>query len=110
MTLNLSGAIRLAAKAHAAQVDKKGEPYILHPLRVMLAVAPEDRIVAVLHDVLEDCPKFRGSVVDSVSTEDLEALCALTRSDVEDYLDFIVRASKNPKARRVKLADLRDNL
>ena len=33
-------AIELAAKSHAGQTDKGGHPYILHPLRLMLAVFP----------------------------------------------------------------------
>jgi len=51
----LERAIAIAAAAHAGQVDKAGQPYILHPLRVMLRVATEhERIAAVLHDVVED--------------------------------------------------------
>ena len=52
----LTDAIMLACAAHRGQVDKAGAPYILHSLRVMLAVTGEDqRIAAVLHDVVEDC-------------------------------------------------------
>jgi GTP diphosphokinase / guanosine-3',5'-bis(diphosphate) 3'-diphosphatase len=48
-------ALQIAAKAHEPQVDKHGQPYILHPLRVMSAVEGEEaRIVAILHDVIED--------------------------------------------------------
>jgi hypothetical protein len=54
----LEHAIALAACAHAGQVDKAGQPYILHPLRVMLRLSGADeRIVAVLHDVVEDTPR-----------------------------------------------------
>ena len=50
----LERAIEIAARAHAEQHDPSGEPYILHPLRMMLKLnAPDDRIVAVLHDVIE---------------------------------------------------------
>lgn len=52
----LEKAIEIAARAHAGVTDKAGAPYILHPLRVMLKVTSADsRIVAVLHDVVEDC-------------------------------------------------------
>ncbi len=34
----LERAIDIATEAHAGQFDKGGEPYILHPLRVMLRV------------------------------------------------------------------------
>jgi (p)ppGpp synthase/HD superfamily hydrolase len=51
----LNRAIILAVEAHAGQTDKAGDPYILHPLRVMLRFTdPTERIVAVLHDVIED--------------------------------------------------------
>lgn len=55
----LGRAIEIAVEAHAGQVDKAGAPYILHPLRVMLSLdGEEDRIVGVLHDVIEDCPAW----------------------------------------------------
>jgi (p)ppGpp synthase/HD superfamily hydrolase len=108
----LERAISIAAEAHAGQRDKAGEPYILHPLRVMLAVkTPEEQMAAALHDVVEDTPLtveqlrdfgFPDAVVDAVD--------ALTRREGEDYFDFVRRAAANPVARPVKLADLRDNL
>jgi (p)ppGpp synthase/HD superfamily hydrolase len=53
----LERAIAIAAEAHAGQTDKAGAPYILHPLRMMMGLtSDEERIVAVLHDVCEDCP------------------------------------------------------
>ena len=53
----LETAIQIAAEAHAGQKQKNGQPYILHPLRVMARVSTEEeQIVAVLHDVLEDNP------------------------------------------------------
>jgi hypothetical protein len=53
----LERAIVIAVEAHAGQVDKGGAPYVLHPLRMMLSMTSTDeRIVAVLHDVCEDCP------------------------------------------------------
>jgi hypothetical protein len=56
----LERAIEVAVVCHAGQVDKNGEAYILHPLRVMLAVREgggslEQQAAAVLHDVIEDC-------------------------------------------------------
>jgi len=108
----LEDAIVLAAESHRGQVDKAGAPYILHPLRVMLRLKDAaDRIAAVLHDVLEDTAitveflRERG-----YSEEVLNALDALTRRAGESYADFIERAAGNPLARRVKLADLADNM
>ena len=54
--MNLEKAIKIAVEAHTGQLDKGGNPYILHPLRVMLSLeTEEERIVGVLHDVVEDC-------------------------------------------------------
>ena len=108
----LEDAIILAATAHRGQVDKAGEPYILHPLRVMLQLEDQPgRIAAALHDVLEDtattADNLRGWGYDE---EVIEALEALTRREGESYADFIERLAPNPLARRVKLADLADNM
>ena len=52
---SLERAIIIAAEAHTGQVDKAGVSYILHPLRLMLQMKTDvERIVAVLHDVVED--------------------------------------------------------
>lgn len=107
----LEKAIALAAAGHEGQADKAGAPYILHPLRVMLRVwTPEERMAAVLHDVVEDC----GWTPDRLRLEGfpeavVEAVDALSRRTGEDYEAFILRAAANPIARRVKLADLEDN-
>ena len=58
--MNLEKAIKIAVEAHTGQVDKGGNPYILHPLRVMLSRnTEEERIVGVLHDVVEDCEGWK---------------------------------------------------
>jgi guanosine-3',5'-bis(diphosphate) 3'-pyrophosphohydrolase len=51
----LALAIMIATKAHDGQFDKAGKPYILHPLAVMAQMDTlESKIVAVLHDAIED--------------------------------------------------------
>lgn len=111
-------ALRIAAKAHAGQTDKSGEPYVLHPLRMALSLTtPEERIVALLHDVVEDCPgwTFEKIARFGFGPTIIEALKALTidsgadLADEQQYMAFIARAAANPLARAVKLADLRDN-
>lgn len=108
----LERAIAIAAEAHAGQTDKAGAPYILHPLRVMLAVStPEARIVAALHDVCEDCP---GWTFDRLRAEGfaepiLSALDAVTKREGESYDAFVRRAVADRIGRTVKVADLNDN-
>lgn len=110
----LGRAIEIAVEAHAGQVDKAGAPYILHPLRVMLSLdGEEDRIVGVLHDVIEDCPAWTPDRLraEGFSEKLLTALAHVTKlSEDEDYAAFIARAARDPIARRVKRADLVDNL
>ncbi|WP_455271182.1 HD domain-containing protein [Rhizobium herbae] len=111
--MNLDTAIKLATDAHAGQVDKAGEPYVLHPLRVMLAMKTDaERIAAVLHDVVEDtnvtCDDLYWTL--GFKPEIVQAVAALTRGKNEDYFDFIRRLAPNPIARAVKIADIRDNL
>jgi (p)ppGpp synthase/HD superfamily hydrolase len=109
---SLEDAIILAASAHRGQRDKAGRPYILHPLRMMLRLqTDEERLVAVLHDVVEDS---------DVTLDDLRrqgygerivaAVDRLTRREGESYDDFVARAAADPLARAVKVADLEDNL
>lgn len=109
----LEHAIEIAVEAHKGQIDKGGSPYILHPLRVMMSVDLElEKIVAVLHDVVEDSNwTFESLLAEGFSIEVIEALKSVTKnSDNEDYDLFIQRAMQNPIGRKVKIADLRDNL
>jgi GTP diphosphokinase / guanosine-3',5'-bis(diphosphate) 3'-diphosphatase len=107
----LERAIAIAAQAHAGQTDKAGEPYILHPLRLMLAMETGlERIVAVLHDVVEDSgitlEKLRA---EGFVEEAVAAIDALTKRDGESKMDAAARAKGNALALRVKLADNADN-
>lgn len=113
----LEKAVEIAARAHAGQVDKAGAPYLLHPLRLMLAMSTtEERIVAVLHDVVEDSAVTLGDLrAEGFSETVVEAVAAVTKDGPEKamtwehYEAFVRRAAANPIGRRVKLADLRDN-
>ena len=108
----LERAIAIAAQAHAGQIDKAGAPYVLHPLRVMLGVySTNERITAVLHDVVEDCDSwsFERLTGEGFSDTIIAALKSVTKIEGEPYEDFVRRAAANPIGRRVKLSDLTDN-
>lgn len=111
-TSMLERAIELAAKAHAGQSDKAGQPYILHPLRVMLAVRGNlERMTAVLHDVVEDTPvTLQQLAAEGFLPEVIAAVEALTKRDGETRLAAAARARANPIARIVKLAEVADNM
>lgn len=111
--MNLERAIAIATEAHCGQVDKAGSPYIDHPLRVMSRQNNDEaRIVAILHDVVEDCEgwTFDRLEAEGFSPTVIEALRRVTKIEGEAYEDFIRRAVANPIARAVKLADLADNM
>lgn len=108
----LERAIIIAAEAHAGQFDKAGEPYILHPLRVMLAMNDQvARTVAVLHDVLEDCPSWTTDRLreNGIPMTIVSAVVTLTKREGDAYRDFIDRCADDPVTRMVKLADVVDN-
>lgn len=108
----LENAILIAIHAHLGKVDKGGCPYILHPLRVMINMETiEEKIVAVLHDVIEDSNKSIQSLRDSDFPEEiLTALSLLTKQENQDYEDYIFSIKKNELATKVKIADLLDNM
>ncbi len=105
-------ALNLAVVAHNGQMDKGGEPYIFHSIRVANKCSNiEEKIVAYLHDVIEDT---------NISSDDLlsqgfpqkivEAVVSVTKKRGENYEDFIKRCGSNPIGRQVKLRDLEDNM
>lgn len=108
----LERAIAIAVEVHRGQQDKAGTPYILHPLRLMLLMKkPPEQMAAVLHDVVEDSEWTLDRLrQEGFSYEVVAAVDALTRREGEPYDAFVRRAAQNPIARRVKLADIEDNL
>jgi hypothetical protein len=107
----LQKAIEIAVAAHAAQLNKAGQPYVLHPLRVMLSLnTEEERIVGVLHDVVEDTATTMEDLRQAgFSIRVLTALALVTHQKGVPYAEYIARCADNPIAKAVKLADLRDN-
>ena len=109
--LYLDRAIELAKQHHEGQTDKAGKPYIEHPLRVMNQVeSEEEKIVAVLHDIVEDTNISLNDLRnEGFSEEVVSAVECLTKQDGENYDSYIERISFNPLAVKIKLADLEDN-
>lgn len=112
--MNLERAIEIAVSAHKGVKDKGGNPYILHPLRVMLSLnSEEEKIVGVLHDVVEDAEDwtFEKLQDEGFSTQILEGLQSVTKTpEDENYDEFVQRALANAIGRQVKIADIKDNL
>ena len=112
--MNLQRAIEIALEAHKGALDKGGNPYILHPLRVMLQMdSEEEMIVAILHDVVEDSEKWSFDKLhkEGFSKKIINSLRSVTKeNENEDYEKFIDRSVKDKIGRKVKIADISDNL
>jgi len=104
----------LVEKLFEGKVDKGGNPYMIHLLSVSYFMENEtDKIVAILHDVIEDTPVTKDELLLlGYSNEVIEAVEILTRNEKEDYSKYIDRliASENLTVLNVKLSDLKNNM
>ncbi len=108
----LAVAIAIAYQAHDGQIDKAGKPYISHPLTVMAQMDTiESKIVAVLHDAIEDSDLTIADLVNQGFPEFIiEAIAAITKLDGELYENYISRVKSNAIALKVKIADITHNM
>jgi len=111
----ITNAVNIARRAHTGQFRRNGiTAYICHPERVadrLQDESPEVIATAWLHDVLEDTPQTAeslraGGIPESVIT----AVVTLTKKEGEAYGAYLARVKANPIARKVKVADMLDNL
>ena len=112
MSRYLHKAITIACDAHQGQSSINGEPYILHPLRLLIkAKSNEEKIIAVLHDVIE---KSNISLADlknkGFDQNIISSIESLSRRRSESYVDYIARLMKNNISVKIKLLDLADNI
>ncbi|MGL5066643.1 MAG: hypothetical protein ACRC6T_02280 [Sarcina sp.] len=94
--------------------DKGGNLYINHLRSVANDVdAPKEKIVAMLHDLLEDTDYTESYLIKiGVPKELRDAVKSLTRTQTQSYKDYINNICINEKSfvLRVKLADLKNNM
>lgn len=101
----------LAARYHRDQVDKAGQPYVMHLLRVSAAGTDlNQQVLGAIHDLLEDTQVQVEYLRTLFSDDVMTALSAVTRETGESYRAYITRVGKNPLAKAVKTNDLFDNL
>jgi len=107
---------RIVERAYCGKADRFGQPPIHHLARVVARVAPDCKVAAWLHDIVEDgCLTFEQVAREGIGADDLAALRLLTRVAEGTYMQYIHRiaAADGPAgaiARQVKLSDLHDNL
>ena len=104
-------AYAIALVAHKGQVDKVGVDYINHPLTVSKNCSTEkEKIVALLHDVLEDTKVTKEDLLLFFEEDIVEAICLLTHDEKDTYMDYLAKIKANPIAKAVKIQDLKHNM
>ena len=119
MSDRLQLAIERATEAHKGQVDKADVDYILHPLGVLKIVQEhlggdeDDAIVAVLHDCIEDTEYGFDAIAKEFGRDIASDVLTLSRVKMsgikEPFHEYLVKVKKNPRARKVKIADTLHN-
>lgn len=103
----------LVTNAHAGQYDRGGQPYILHPLKVMHYLKSNDeelQCIALGHDVIEDTDVTYKDLRDNgISERVIAGIKALTKVPGETLDEYKVRVFANRDAMLVKKSDLRHN-
>ena len=101
----------IAENAHIGQVRRGGDSYIHHPCRVASQFNGVDACVAWLHDVIEDTDETAESLAArGVDDRVISGVVTLTKQYGQDYLDYLSIVRRHRIARRVKIADMLDNL
>lgn len=106
-------ALRIATKAHQGQLDRDGNPVILHPLTVgLMGHTDEEKATGFLHDVVEDTDyTFEDLLHEGIPVGVVNAIRLLTHNKGTDYYDYVqnIIDSGNPIALQVKYNDLQHN-
>jgi len=117
MTYSYDKALTLAMKYHKGQVDKEGNAYIKHLIRVSYLLKQQPNVdetiisVALLHDIIEDTSMTIKKLSEIIQDETIvKTVDILTRKETETYKEYIQRVKQDELATIVKIADLRDHL
>lgn len=106
--------IILATRLHKGQVDRAGQPYILHPLRVMLNLSvktdEELNCIAVGHDLIEDTSATEDYLRTFFTKRIVDGILALTKQEGQSYEEYQQTVMSNRDAIIVKYSDLKDNV
>lgn len=109
--LKLINAFSIMLKAHKGQKDKAGKLYIFHPIRVaLMSKGYKTKIVALLHDVVEDSNITINELSKHFDEEVILAVDCITKKKGQNYQEYLTTVKDNKLARKVKIADLTHNI
>mgnify|MGYP007011644267 FL=1 len=104
----------VSENSHKNQIDKAGIDYFAGHIQAVVngVTTNKEKIVAYLHDTVEDTPLTIERIKELFGEEIGEAVCAITKSKdgSMSYDDYIERVKANPLARAVKISDLKHNM
>lgn len=104
---------QLAKEYHKGQVDKAGVDYFSgHVMSVVNGVSTvEEKIVAYLHDTLEDTELlYLDLMVLGFSDKVINGVIFITKDKKESYEDYLKHVKSHELSRAVKLSDLTNNM
>ena len=104
----------VSENSHKNQIDKAGIDYFAGHIQAVVngVTTNKEKIVAYLHDTVEDTPLTIERIKELFGEEIGEAVFAITKSKDGSlsYDDYIERVKANPLARAVKISDLKHNM
>jgi GTP pyrophosphokinase len=118
-------AYNFANKAHAGQLRKSGEPYLIHVANTAknlaeLGMSPVVISAGLLHDVLEDTETTKEELVKEFGEEIVELVEGVTKlgnvrykgveRNVENLRKFFISVAKDLRVLVIKLADRLHNI
>lgn len=108
---NILLAKNIAKSVHKGQVDKAGVDYFSGHLTSVANGVNNNKakVVAYLHDSLEDTPLKAKELLKVFDKEIVKAVKVLTKPKNVKYLTYIRNVKTNNLAKEVKLSDLRNN-
>ncbi len=117
MSHQLSNMLIIATQRHDGQFDKGGNPYILHPLKVMHYLRSDDaelQCIALGHDLIEDTfddvhTGLTYLLSRGFSNRVVDGIFALTKRPGQTFEEYKEQVKGNHDAILVKMADLRHN-
>jgi (p)ppGpp synthase/HD superfamily hydrolase len=105
---------KIAREAHQGQYRRGGVvSYIEHPKAVVDRVGadPEARVVAWLHDVLEDTEVTAAELSErGIPSTCIDAIVLMTKTKEVSYEEYLENVASSPLATHVKIADMISNL
>lgn len=111
--MNYEEALKLATEKHKGQIRKiSGKEYITHPIAIADKFTDENhKIVAVLHDIIEDTDTTLGELYNlGLENKLIKYIDILTRKKDQSYLWYILLTKQYDFTKSIKIEDLKHNL